>query len=232
MRGSLVVLMLCACAGQTAPASRPRPAAKKSTVSPAVDSDSDGLCDITEQQLGTDPMSADTDSDGLPDAIEVSYGFDPTDQTAPSADQLAHLEARGGAVLDFPVRTTVQGDGQGVTGVFQPLSSIYADGATAEDFFIGASAVSADPADGVRSIATGSARFDSVLGPTRLAFSLHFEHPTDDTKAPSCAKAYPFRYSVKSDDGDTRGDRLFLLIVSPEGQAGTAPQYCPLKGCQ
>jgi hypothetical protein len=195
------------------------------------DTDHDGLCDTTEQQVGTDPRSPDSDNDGLPDLIELGNGFDPTDPGSPASDQVARLEARDGASLDFSVRATVDGDGQGVSGLFQSISSIYADRTMAEDFYTGSIAISADPVDGVRNIDTRSARFDSVLGRTRLVFSLHFEYPSDG-KALTCAKSYPFRYSMKSDDGNTSAERLFLLIVLPEGQTGDAIKYCLPPACQ
>jgi len=45
---------------------------------PETDSDSDGLSDIREAQLGTDPNQADTDGDGLTDKTEVDiYDTDP-----------------------------------------------------------------------------------------------------------------------------------------------------------
>ena len=42
-----------------------------------VDSDHDGLADIDERQLGTQPLVADSDGDGLPDGWEVINGLDP-----------------------------------------------------------------------------------------------------------------------------------------------------------
>ena len=45
-----------------------------------VDTDGDGLPDVTENTLGTDPLNPDTDGDGLSDGEEVSvYGTDPLD---------------------------------------------------------------------------------------------------------------------------------------------------------
>jgi hypothetical protein len=42
-----------------------------------VDTDSDGLTDIEELLIGTDPRNPDTDSDGMSDGWEVDHGFDP-----------------------------------------------------------------------------------------------------------------------------------------------------------
>ena len=42
-----------------------------------LDSDQDGLLDIDEYILGTNPRDPDTDHDGAPDGYEVKYGLDP-----------------------------------------------------------------------------------------------------------------------------------------------------------
>lgn len=42
------------------------------------DFDGDGIYNLKEYELGTDPTSADTDADGLPDSWELEMGFDPT----------------------------------------------------------------------------------------------------------------------------------------------------------
>ena len=49
----------------------------------AVDSDGDGLTDLEEAGLGTDPNDPDSDDDGLGDLIEVTWGTDPL---APDTD--------------------------------------------------------------------------------------------------------------------------------------------------
>ena len=51
------------------------------TITPAddTDSDEDGLPDIFELELGTDPNNPDSDFDGIPDGIEVFIGYDPNE---------------------------------------------------------------------------------------------------------------------------------------------------------
>lgn len=44
-----------------------------------LDSDGDGLADVWEQVIGTDPDNPDTDGDGVSDGQEVEDGTDPTD---------------------------------------------------------------------------------------------------------------------------------------------------------
>jgi hypothetical protein len=194
------------------------------------DADGDGLCDLTEDEFGTDPAAIDSDRDGLPDLTELVNGFDATDPESPVADQLGYLEARLEGGMDFPIRATVDGDGQGISGSFRALAAVYADGLSAADFFAGATAVAAHPVDGVRSINAGSAHFASVLGKTRLAFNVRFEYPFELLGALDCARSYPFRYAIKTDDGDTRHERLYLLIVVPEGSA--SEEHCLPRSCQ
>lgn len=46
-------------------------------VDPTLDSDGDGLTDIEEEQLGTDPFQTDSDGDEFDDGEEVAQGTDP-----------------------------------------------------------------------------------------------------------------------------------------------------------
>ncbi len=49
-----------------------------------VDTDSDGLTDAKEAELGTDPKVADTDADGVSDGDEITNGTDPNDPKDPA----------------------------------------------------------------------------------------------------------------------------------------------------
>jgi hypothetical protein len=235
----LVMVALCGCgAGQASDAVDAGPDAgdaggssEPPSISLPTDTDSDGLCDRTERQFGTDAETKDTDADGLPDLIEVGNGFDATSPDEPAEDQVASLIGEPGSALEFPVRMTVQGDGQALSGYFEVIPSIYADGMTAQDFFRGTMATAADPVDGVRSVQPGSARFAGVLGRTRLGFALRFEYPEDGAVV-ECGRAYPLRYALKSDDGMTVAERLFLLVVAPEVEPGATRQYCLPNRCQ
>ncbi len=51
-----------------------------------LDSDGDGLADIEEAALGTDPANPDTDGDGFPDGFEVANGLDPLVFDDPTID--------------------------------------------------------------------------------------------------------------------------------------------------
>ena len=88
----LLLLPACGDAARSQPTKRTLydDAAVPDTV---LDHDSDGLCDDTEQQFGTDPRLLDSDGDGLPDLIELANGFDPSNRSDPGADQIAYLQA-------------------------------------------------------------------------------------------------------------------------------------------
>ena len=55
------------------------------SVDPNLDSDHDGLPDLKEIELGTDPMKADSDQDGIADGAEVGQGTDPRNPASASA---------------------------------------------------------------------------------------------------------------------------------------------------
>lgn len=59
---------------------------------PAIDTDFDGLTDLEERTVGTDPLATDTDGDGYGDALEWwrrGFGFDPRDPCHPPLDDSA-----------------------------------------------------------------------------------------------------------------------------------------------
>lgn len=195
------------------------------------DRDGDGLCDVSEEVAGTDRDAPNTDRDRLPDLFEVAYDFNAANPDIPAADQVGYLDARPGASLDFTVRATVDGDGQGHTGQFRAQTPIYGGTVGADTFFTGSVAVSADPTDNVRGLEADASRFGSVLGSTRLSFRLRFQVPTDIELDEDCARAYPFRYELKGDDGESRARRQYLLVVAPDGASGPEGPWCPLPAC-
>lgn len=60
---------------------------------PPDDLDGDGLPDLAEWILGTDPKNPDTDGDGIPDGVEVQHGTDP----------LSGIPVRTGVIASAPV---------------------------------------------------------------------------------------------------------------------------------
>ena len=229
-------LVLLGCAGETAlepsaPTVPPPGTPRAPHGSDGGDFDSDGLCDGSEIEIGTNPELEDSDGDEIPDLIEVVSNFDPVDEADPAVDQVAFLEGARGSSLGFAVRSTVDGDGQSLAGWFAAAGSFYRDEMSAADYFVGASAVSADPIDAARSINEESARFAAVLGKTRLAFNLRFEYGNRPDL--ECGRAYPFRYAIKSDDGETRSERFYLLVVGAGGAVGLpTADFCIPSTCE
>jgi len=192
------------------------------------DSDGDGLCDVTEEELGTDPGREDSDDDGFPDLIELLAGTT-FDTGRPNTSDLVFLSQSRGAQVDQEVRVTVEGGGEGHSGAFDALESPY-PGADASDFYVGAVAVSAQPPDHVRGVEPDAQRFATVTGDTRLSFSLSFRHNEDVAPHPDCQRAYPFAYRVKAEGVHERAQVSMLLVVSPDGLPAGAP-YCLPADC-
>jgi hypothetical protein len=83
-----------------------------------IDSDSDGLTNNEEHQLGTNPNSPDSDGDGLPDSWELNHNLNPND-SADAADpfpdsSLSNLQAYAAGVQANPNATIADKDGDGV----------------------------------------------------------------------------------------------------------------------
>ena len=55
------------------------PAVSLEAAPAATDSDGDGVLDLTEGQIGTDPFNPDSDGDGVLDATELNLGTSPVD---------------------------------------------------------------------------------------------------------------------------------------------------------
>jgi hypothetical protein len=193
------------------------------------DRDGDGLCNGTEAHVGTDPDAADSDGDAITDLVEAGHDIGALDPTEPSSERVAILDGRRGARIDFAVRATVSGDGDGQTGAFEAERALYDDDRDAEVYFSGAVADSADPRENVRGIDYGAEKFTSVEGETRLAFTLRFEMPADETL--TCVRAYPFRYTITSTRGDVANEDPYLLVVVPEDGTYEQGPWCGLAPC-
>lgn len=84
------------------------------------DSDDDGLTDGEEYLLGTNPLNADTDGDGMPDGWEVEHGLDPKSNDANAdldGDGLTNLqEYTGGTNPEYRLDgLSLPGSSPGVT---------------------------------------------------------------------------------------------------------------------
>ncbi|MEQ1572216.1 MAG: MopE-related protein, partial [Myxococcota bacterium] len=96
---------------------------------PAPDSDGDGLSDLLEAELGTDPAQVDTDGDGLWDGAELDLGTTPTDPDS-DADGWSDGEEGGGDTdLDGVIDALdPDDDGDGVPTADEPGGDLDQDG--------------------------------------------------------------------------------------------------------
>ena len=196
---------------------------------PFSDTDQDGLCDVTEEQLGSDIDNPDSDADGLPDVAELIYGFGATDPLSPEDDQVVSLEARPGAEARLAVRFTVDGKGGDYTGYFEDSTSPYSDGSTAGLYLKSSQAIRSEPPEAARVVDGPRQRFRAVLGSARLELEVLFQ-AGDAVDPEGCVRAYPFRYGMREDGAGRIDDRLYLLVLAPADHA--APEdYCQPIAC-
>jgi hypothetical protein len=80
------------------------------------DSDGDGLADLLEWIIGTDPFNPDTDGDGIPDGAEVLAGTDPLDGVLPAFGIVGSIPIPG-TVVDVAVHNEVAVVAAGTQGV-------------------------------------------------------------------------------------------------------------------
>jgi hypothetical protein len=132
-------------------------------------------------------------------------------------------------MLTIEVRSTVDGDGEGVTGQFNPRNSFDPAGRRASDYFDSGSALGAEPPDNVRDMRAEDEHFGRVIGKTRLRFNLSFRY--DSSEVLSCAAALPFEYGIKSDLGGYITTRYYALIVTPSDGQPAATDYCQPVTC-
>jgi hypothetical protein len=194
-----------------------------------LDRDRDGVCDATEARYGGDADGSDTDRDGLPDLIELLAGFSPSEATQPGPEQVAILSGTPQAVLDFELRLTLDGSGQGYTGEFEPGTALSGDSLSASSFYTGAVALAADPRENARGIAATSERFGIVDGRTRLSFRLSFRN--NEAQPANCTAGYPFLYRITADNGSLAAGRPFVLIVTSDQGSGGSPDFCMPTSC-
>ncbi|GFR38813.1 hypothetical protein PRECH8_21090 [Insulibacter thermoxylanivorax] len=95
------------------------------------DPDQDGLSNLMEQELGTDPLSADTDGDGLKDGSEVRLGTDPlsvdTNGNGLIDSEEIYTQTILGPIPDVKLEITAIGDISEAVYIYDATSNIVAD---------------------------------------------------------------------------------------------------------
>lgn len=80
------------------------------------DRDGDGLSDLAESVIGTNPVIVDTDSDNIPDGMEIRQGTDPASGLASGTGVVASVPTAGPAI-DVAARNNVVVTANGLAGI-------------------------------------------------------------------------------------------------------------------
>ena len=183
------------------------------------DPDGDGLCTATERNLGTDPMAADTDGDGWPDGAEWQASSDPTDATEPDPAFVDALTEGAGAPLYISVLVETRARGHDLTGGIED-TALFEDGRRASQWLAALRAAAAYPSYRVAWIDEENATYRGVEGRVLVAFELSFQVPAEAARG--CARAYPYWFVLKRNDG-VRWivQRRWLRVAAPQGTGAT-----------
>lgn len=200
---------------------------------PGVDSDDDGLCDLTELRYGTDAHLGDTDGDGFPDWVEVanhSNGVLPADP--PSALIVVLGEDVGGTAM-WGVQARVNGSGETYSADFYAGLADDPFGTTADAFYAGAQAVDASPRGNVGAIDTAHGRFAGVVGVTTLFFAADFAYDVVAAPPRGCLRMYDYFFRVKTDVGTFVSSKKGYVLIVPPGMNMTTGTWCaPPSPCE
>ncbi len=195
------------------------------------DPDGDGLCNVSEEELGANPSVRDTDADGFGDRLEAELGYDPTRPDSPALEAIAFLHETALSSARFVVSVPVWGSGQSYSGAFSSLARPDPDELDARSFYTRSLAFAALPRENVFDIIAEEERILGVTGMTELLYEVHFAYGAQPTRG--CTRAYPWRYTVKRDDDAALVfSHGYLLVILPEGQElGTVESCIPAGPC-
>ena len=187
---------------------------------PDVDSDGDGMCDVTEFQRRTDPMNPDSDGDGYSDYVEAQNGTSPLDATQPDPHLMVTMSEAPQSTLDLPIMFDLSPSGETITGeILRDPIYLADDGTTALTFFTGAEATFASPMPNVHGGIEGPS-FVGVSGETLLVFNMHFAQSEPPR---GCLRAYPFGYEIKTNTGAIWAEVQHWLVLLPAGESLGSP---------
>ncbi len=195
---------------------------------PRLDSDGDGLCDVSETGRGLNPNDPDTDGDGFDDGWETALNLDAFLPSNPDRATVFLLGEAAAARVTVPIAVNVRGEGADYAGTFEALPPASADGSTAARYYVSAIPLFADPPSNVAVIDSEAETFRGVVGTTALNFELTFGIP--DTDFAGCMRGFNFRYVVKQSDGRVVGAPRGILVVLPFGDTLATGTWCPLGG--
>ncbi|MFN7699290.1 MAG: hypothetical protein ACK5U8_15425 [Deltaproteobacteria bacterium] len=190
-----------------------------------LDSDGDGLCDLTELSRGTATENPDTDGDGFSDLVELLVVSDALMVDSPDRDQLVVLPTDRLATSSVSLTYAIRAEGGSFVGGFSARPLPLGDGTSANDHFLRATAVTATPLSSVSQI--DGERFVGVVGRTLLSYQIDFEYRGDALV--ECMRVYPFGYQVKLEDGNIVGLQSRILLVAPRGMEPGNGVWCEVS---
>ncbi|MBK8171512.1 MAG: hypothetical protein IPK60_14360 [Sandaracinaceae bacterium] len=193
------------------------------------DSDQDGICDATEESVGTNPFDADTDGDGFPDDVERALNADPRMPAQPLRESVVYISEGATAPLSVMPMVRVRGMGETFSGYSASGNAVRAMGVVATDLVQAAFASDAYPRANVFRILSESERFEGVEGTTQLLFEVRL---FAGAMAPrDCRRAFGLRYLVKNNEGSIYGGPSYLVVVTPDVESENYTEWCPPVSC-
>lgn len=221
--------ILSACALSSGPPFSPNDGGQDAPPSSTNDFDRDGICDATEDSLGTSPLQADTDGDSFPDDVERAFGSDPLMPASPNRDELVYLSESATAAFSVTPVLRVRGMGQVFTGFATAGAGARTGGVLATDLIDSAFAVDADPRSNVFEIDSENQRFVGVEGTTRLVFDLRLFAGALDPR--DCRRSFVVRYFAKTVEGNVYSGPTYLVIVTPDVNSEHFDDWCEQQVC-
>lgn len=183
------------------------------------DSDSDGLPDVVEIRIGTDPEDADTDNDGLDDSYEYAAGLDPchpdTDRdglpTAKTYDDYSNLRMSGSEIVVGSGWIAENSDGLLTEHIHESTAKL-------------------DGSSGGGNVAEGLEATLYVLGDPRLVFDYDRDGKIDDADVAKAKEGKTFRFWINDDNdsGDTNESENDRPESGPNHSNGHVDGRCDL----